>query len=104
MNIKMKSSELPDLRLSETKISVQHLVKQFKSKKKIVSAIDDVNLTVNEGEFVTIVGPSGCGKTTTLRILAELETPTSGRVEIIHRDQSKPLNTMVFNNNPYYRG
>jgi spermidine/putrescine transport system ATP-binding protein len=44
------------------------------------TAIDDLDLKINAGEFFALLGPSGCGKTTTLRIVAGLETPTSGRV------------------------
>ena len=47
-----------------------------------VTALQDVRLSVSDGEFVSIVGPSGCGKTTLLRILAGLETPTSGEALI----------------------
>lgn len=47
-----------------------------------VTAVDDVDLTVAEGEFVTLIGPSGCGKTTLLRTVGGLEEPTSGRVEV----------------------
>ncbi|GAB3675378.1 sn-glycerol-3-phosphate ABC transporter ATP-binding protein UgpC [Halopiger thermotolerans] len=47
-----------------------------------VVAVDDLDLEIEDGEFVTVVGPSGCGKTTTLRMLAGLEEPTSGRIEI----------------------
>jgi thiamine transport system ATP-binding protein len=47
-----------------------------------VPALDDVSLTVEEGEFFTLVGPSGCGKTTTLRTIAGFETPDFGTVEI----------------------
>jgi iron(III) transport system ATP-binding protein len=45
-------------------------------------AVDDVTLTVEPGELLTLLGPSGCGKTTTLRIVAGLEVPTTGRVSI----------------------
>ncbi|OIB56045.1 ABC transporter ATP-binding protein [Natrialba sp. SSL1] len=51
-----------------------------------VVAVDDLNLEIEDGEFVTVVGPSGCGKTTTLRMLAGLEEPTSGRIEIGDED------------------
>jgi thiamine transport system ATP-binding protein len=44
------------------------------------TALEDVSLTVADGEFFTLVGPSGCGKTTTLRLLAGFETPTAGAV------------------------
>jgi iron(III) transport system ATP-binding protein len=49
-------------------------------------AVDSVSLTVEPGEFVTLLGPSGCGKTTTLRIVAGLEEPTGGRVLIDGED------------------
>lgn len=44
--------------------------------------VDNLNLTIDNNAFVTLLGPSGCGKTTTLRMIAGLETPTSGRIEI----------------------
>jgi multiple sugar transport system ATP-binding protein len=47
-----------------------------------VVAVDDLSLEIDDGEFITVVGPSGCGKTTTLRMLAGLERPTSGTIEI----------------------
>ena len=47
-----------------------------------VVAVNDLSLEIEDGEFVTVVGPSGCGKTTTLRMLAGLEEPTGGRIEI----------------------
>lgn len=46
------------------------------------TAITDIDLTIDDGEFVTVVGPSGCGKTTLLRTIGGLQEPTSGRVRI----------------------
>ena len=54
-----------------------------------VVAVDDFSLDVADGEFVALVGPSGCGKTTSLRIIAGLETATSGRVLVNGRDVSE---------------
>jgi ABC-type sugar transport system ATPase subunit len=54
-------------------------------------AITDVNLDITEGEFMTVVGPSGCGKSTLLRMVAGLESPTSGKIEIFGKDAKKLL-------------
>jgi NitT/TauT family transport system ATP-binding protein len=78
------------------KITIRGLTKKFEVKDDIVVAVKEVDLEVREGEFVCIVGPSGCGKTTLLRILAGLETATEGHIDIHHQDRSKPLNSMVF--------
>ena len=51
-----------------------------------VRAVDSVNLSVGQGEFLVLVGPSGCGKTTLLRMIAGLEKTTSGTIEIAGRD------------------
>jgi len=59
------------------------------------TAVEDLNLTVNAGEFLVLVGPSGCGKTTTLRMLAGLERPSYGRILIGDR--------LVNNISPRYR-
>ena len=59
-------------------IILEHISKRFE---KFV-AVDDLNLEIKDRGFVTLLGPSGCGKTTTLRMIAGLETPTSGRILI----------------------
>jgi putative spermidine/putrescine transport system ATP-binding protein len=51
-----------------------------------IPAVEDFNLDVNQGEFVSFLGPSGCGKTTTLRMVAGFELPTSGKITIADKD------------------
>lgn len=61
---------------------LENLVKEFVGRggEGIVRAVDQVNISIEEGEFVTLLGPSGCGKTTTLRLIAGFEFPTEGRI------------------------
>ncbi len=47
-----------------------------------VTALSDINLTVNKGDFVSLIGPSGCGKTTLLRVIADLERATGGSIQV----------------------
>ena len=61
-------------------IQVQEANKEFGKGKNTVAALKDVNIEINEGEFVAIVGPSGCGKSTLLHVMAGLEKPTAGRI------------------------
>jgi multiple sugar transport system ATP-binding protein len=63
-------------------INIQGIRKQFDD----ITAVDGVDLSVNEGEFLVILGPSGCGKTTLMRMIAGLEKPTSGAIHIGDRD------------------
>src|ERR671919_2184178 len=60
----------------------QVVMKDLNKKYDEVHAVKDVNLDIRDKEFVVLVGPSGCGKTTTLRMVAGLESITSGRVLI----------------------
>ena len=54
-----------------------------------VTAVDQVNLHINEGEFVVLLGPSGCGKTTTMRLVAGLEDITDGEIKIGEKKHDK---------------
>jgi len=80
-----------------SKLSVENLSVQFVSPQQgVVQALSEVSLTVNSGEFVALVGPSGCGKTTLLRVMADLEKPTTGQVSLNSQDASRPNTAMVF--------
>ena len=57
---------------------VEHISKQFGG----TYAVQDFNLDMEKGEFVSFLGPSGCGKTTTLRMVAGFEIPTSGAIRL----------------------
>jgi len=64
-------------------IALEHVTKAFAGG---VVAVDDVNLTIEDGEFMVLVGPSGCGKSTLLRMIAGLEEITDGTISIGDRD------------------
>ena len=82
---------------AKTIIRFENVTKRFGK----VVAVDNVDLSIQEGEFFALLGPSGCGKTTLLRMLAGFETPTEGRILIDGQDVSRtppnkrPVN-MVF--------
>lgn len=59
-------------------IKVKDLKKIFRTSEIETSALNGVNIDVNEGEFVAVMGPSGCGKSTLLNIIGLLDNPTSG--------------------------
>lgn len=61
-----------------SRIELKSLRKEYGS----TVAVKDLNLTIEDGEFIVLVGPSGCGKTTTLRMIAGFEDPTSGQIEL----------------------
>jgi multiple sugar transport system ATP-binding protein len=67
-------------------IRLSGLTKAFRNGPR---AVDDVTLEIEEGEFMVLVGPSGCGKSTLLRLIAGIEEPTAGTVEIGERDVTR---------------
>lgn len=66
-------------------IEIDHVVKRFGE----FVAVDDVDFSIGQGEFFSMLGPSGCGKTTTLRMIAGFEQPTSGAIRLDGVDVSK---------------
>ncbi len=63
-------------------LDVRNLSKRFESSRGTVTALDDVSFSVHKREFLSVIGPSGCGKSTLVRILAGLESPTSGELRV----------------------
>ena len=84
-------------------MSKKDIILELKNVNKVFDdsyAVEDFNLYVNKGEFITFLGPSGCGKTTTLRMIAGFDMPTSGQVLLNGKDiahlppHKRPLNTV----------
>ena len=74
------------------KLVIDNVSKSFVSRTgHNLPVLQDINLTVNEEEFVALVGPSGCGKSTLLNITAGLLAPTSGRAQAGTKRPYKPL-------------
>jgi NitT/TauT family transport system ATP-binding protein len=67
---------------SQSVVEAKGLGLTFKTADGDVVALSDVNLDIKRGEFVSFIGPSGCGKTTLLRVIADLEQPTSGTITV----------------------
>ncbi|MBV4430644.1 ABC transporter ATP-binding protein [Clostridium tyrobutyricum] len=70
-------------------IEVKGVSKIYTMGKEQVTALDNVNLTIKDGEFVAIVGPSGSGKSTLMHLVGGLDTPTSGSIAVNGKDISK---------------
>lgn len=68
--------------MNKSKLEMQNIYLNFTSKEQNVEVLNNVNISIEDGEFVSIVGPSGCGKSTLLKIVSGLLEPTSGQVLI----------------------
>ena len=79
-------------------IRADQLTKTFQGPHgQVINALGPLDLEVQAGEFVCLVGPSGCGKSTLLRLIAGLEQPTGGALQIAPAsDPARPVNSMVF--------
>lgn len=70
-------------------VETKSLTKTYGSGETAVTALDNVDLTIEPGEFVAVMGPSGCGKSTLLNLIGGLDTPSSGVVTIDGRESAK---------------
>jgi spermidine/putrescine transport system ATP-binding protein len=90
------------IKMNDVKVELIDVVKEFPARRgaTAVRAVDEVSLSIYDGEFFALLGPSGCGKTTTLRLIAGFEQPTSGQVWIDGRQMQgipafqRPVNTV----------
>ena len=89
------------------RIRLDDVTKVFQEGDEEIVAVDELNLDIQDGEFLVLVGPSGCGKSTTLRMIAGLEAPTSGEIylgdtEITNMSPQKRDLAMVFQSYALY--
>jgi len=84
-------------------IRTEKLYKKYPMGPTVLVALDNINITINKGEFVGLVGPSGSGKTTLLNIIGSLDSPTEGSAEVLgnkietlsHQDAAKLRNNHI---------
>lgn len=67
-------------------LGLKELSKNYLTKKQVICALKNINLSINENEFIVLVGPSGCGKSTILSIIGDLEKKSSGKIEFKKKD------------------
>jgi len=72
------------------KVEIDHLHKTFRQNGEVLTALSDIHLEIQEGEFVCIVGPSGCGKSTLVNIIAGLDFPSTGSIRVAGNAISSP--------------
>jgi NitT/TauT family transport system ATP-binding protein len=75
-------------------VAVRNVTKRFQSRKGEVHAVDNVSLTIDAGEFVSILGPSGCGKSTMLNMIAGLIPATEGSIELLGAPVKGPVHEL----------
>lgn len=70
-------------------IKLEGIEKVYRTKEIKTLALQNVNIEIDKGEFVSVMGPSGCGKSTLLNIVGLLDTPTAGKLELLGKDVEK---------------
>lgn len=68
--------------MTQSMVSCKNIKKYFETKSEVVKALDDINLDIEQGDFIAFAGPSGSGKTTLLNLIGMLDSPTDGDIQI----------------------
>jgi NitT/TauT family transport system ATP-binding protein len=79
-----------------TAVDIENVSVRFRSKRSTTTALEDVSMRIEAGEFISIVGPSGCGKSTLLKAVAGLVKPTEGTISLFGAKVTKPQQNVGF--------
>jgi NitT/TauT family transport system ATP-binding protein len=90
------SSSRSDHHADEEVIEISGVTKVFDSDGKAVTALAEINYSVEPGSFISLLGPSGCGKTTLLRLVGGLESPTKGEIKVRGGSTTDALQSRTF--------
>src|SRR5688572_5742117 len=90
--------------VSSEKLVIEGVSKKFRTEKQMVHALDNVSLSIKEGEFVCLLGPSGCGKSTLLNLVAGLDRPNGGKISADGKEVTGPSRerAMMFQENALF--
>lgn len=94
INVQRESVAVPGERFtdgSEHRLGVQIILDNLTKYYGDVCVLDNINLNINDGEFLAIVGRSGCGKSTLLKLIANLEKPTHGSIHLLNQNNLTPV-------------
>ena len=98
--IQTNETEKTSVKPLDRYVFIENVDMEFRTKKGVFKALDNINLNIQQGEFVSIIGHSGCGKSTVLNLIAGLTQPTKGNLFCAGREISKPCpeRAVVFQN------
>ena len=88
--IQTNETEKTSVKPLDRYVFIENVDMEFRTKKGVFKALDNINLNIQQGEFVSIIGHSGCGKSTVLNLIAGLTQPTKGNLFCSGREISKP--------------
>src|SRR4051794_27639356 len=81
MQTRLEAPDQEPLSLEQKAVAASGVSRTYRSRRKLVPALEGVELSVSAGEVVAVVGPSGCGKSTLLELFAGLQAPDAGAIE-----------------------